>query len=156
MGTPSEEHRQPHLASFELTFVEKFHPRERGHGQCHSTFLCQRKRCRSTRLVVILNEAKQLVLVRESGTQVKPDALCVRVFKVVVECFVVTVIKAQLLQFPLQVPVSLGNEQKAGMRSLYVRNDIYPILCGGRCACTRCPCALEDRVQKQHCHVSAH
>src|SRR5882672_1036310 len=42
------------------------------------------------------------------------------------------------------------------MRSLYVRNDIYPILCGGLCACTRCPGALEDRVQEQHCHVSAH
>ncbi len=42
------------------------------------------------------------------------------------------------------------------MRCLYVRNDIYPIFCGGLCACTRCPCALEDRVQEQHCHVSAH
>ena len=93
MGTPSEEHRQSHLASFELTFVEKFHPRERGHGQRHSTFLCQRKRCCSTRLVVILNETKQLVLVRESGTQVKPDVLCVRVLKAVVQCLVVTEIK---------------------------------------------------------------
>src|SRR5882724_3085255 len=42
------------------------------------------------------------------------------------------------------------------MRSLYVRNDIYPIFCRVLCVCTCCPCALEDRVQEQHCHVSAH
>src|SRR5271168_2283056 len=156
MRTSSKEHRQLHLSSFELPFVEKFHPRERSCGQGYSTFLRQRERCRCTRLVVILNEAKQLLLVRESGTQMQPDVLCVRVLKAVVKCLVVAKIKALLLEFPLQIPIRLRNEQKTGARSLHVRNDICPILCSGFGACTRGPGASEDRVQEQHCHVTAH
>ena len=43
------------------------------------------------------------------------DALCIAVLQSVVELLVVAEVETLLLEFPLQIPVGLGNKEKAGM-----------------------------------------
>ena len=62
------------------------------------------------RLVVIFEEAGELVLKVEAGHQMVADAPRMAVAQAVVEPLVVGVVEAQLLERPFQVPVDLGHE----------------------------------------------
>src|SRR5271157_1097723 len=58
----------------------------------------------------------------------KTYTLCIVMFQAVIEPLVVAEVEPLLLQLPLQVPVSLGNEAEVRMRSLDGRNHFTPIL----------------------------
>ena len=62
---------------------------------------------------MVLDETKQLLLVSKVRTEMKPDALGVVVLQPIIEPLVVAEVEPLLLQLPLQVPVSLGNEAES-------------------------------------------
>ena len=64
---------------------------------------------------MILDEPDQSFLVSKVSAEMKPHALGGLVFQTVIESLVVAVVKALLLQLPLQVPVGLGDEQEIRM-----------------------------------------
>ena len=80
--------------------------------------LLGRERRRRARLVVVLDEADEPLLVAEVGRQVPVHRLGAVVHEPVVEPLVVAVVEALLLERPLEVPVRLGHEDEAGMRAL--------------------------------------
>ena len=73
----------------------------------------RRERGRRARLVVVLQEARELVLVVEPGVEVLAHRPRVAFAQAVVEPLVVGVVEALLLQRPFQVPVDLGHEAEA-------------------------------------------
>ena len=111
----AQKDRQPHLHSFELPFVEQPCP-----GECEDRHRCSapfsgRKRGGGSGLVMVLDEADQPLLVRQDQPEMQPHVLGVVMLQPVVESLVVAVIEPLLLQFPFQVPVGLGDEQKIGV-----------------------------------------
>src|SRR6201987_4543121 len=87
----------------------------------------RKHRC-GARLIVILKEAKQLLLVGKVRTEMKPNTLCVAMLQTIIESFVVAEVESLLLQHPLQVPVGLGNEEEVRMRSLDGGDHVAPVL----------------------------
>ena len=70
----AKKHRQPNFPTFELAFVKEPCSWEGGRHYGGCPLLCRRK-CRSgSRLIVVLEEAQQLVLICCVGTQVQTDA----------------------------------------------------------------------------------
>jgi len=55
------------------------------------------------------------------------NILCIAVLHPVVKLLVIAKIETLLLEPPLQLPVDLGDKEKARMLSLDGRNDINPI-----------------------------
>ena len=91
------------------------------------------ERRRRARLVVVLDEAQQLRLVRRVGLQVAAHRRRVLVREPVVEPLVVAVVEALLLQRVLHVPVGLGDEDQVVVRSPRARTP-SPAARGARCA----------------------
>ena len=60
-------------------------PRDGGDGYGGGPLLLRRERCRGARLVVVLDETDQPVLVGRVGAEVEPDALRRIVFQAVIE-----------------------------------------------------------------------
>src|SRR5580704_7101203 len=116
--------------------------------------LCGRKGRCSPRLIVVLEEAKQLLLVGEVSTEMKPNPLCIVMLQAIIEPLVVAEVEPLLLQLPLQVPVSLGNEAEVWMRSLDGRDHVTPVLGCRPLPCTTAPGAFEDLVQQKHGHIA--
>src|SRR5271157_475386 len=85
----------------------------------------------------------------------KTYTLCIVMFQAVIEPLVVAEVEPLLLQLPLQVPVSLGNEAEVRMRSLDGRDHFTPILDWRPLSGAAAPGALEGRVQQQHGHVAS-
>ena len=92
-----QENRWPDPPSFELAFVQELRPRQRHDRQGGHTFFFRRERCRGARLVMILDETHQLVLVIELSSKVLSNAFRIVVFEPVVEPLVVTIVEAELL-----------------------------------------------------------
>src|SRR5215471_244054 len=104
---------------------------------------------------MILDEAEQSSLVGKIGTEMKADALCMGVFHPIVELLVVAEIETLPLEFPFQVPVSLRDKEKFRMLVLSGRDHVHPILCFRPRPGTRTPSPFENRVHRQHRHVTA-
>ena len=83
--------------------------------------LVRREVGRGPRLVVVLEEAREVVLVVEIGPQVLAHRPRVPVAQAVVEPLVVGVVEALLLQRPLEVPVDLGHEAGTRVRARAAR-----------------------------------
>ena len=110
----AQEHRQSHLVAIQLSLMKQPHT---GHGKGSngsSAVPGRRKGRRRSRFVVVLDEANELLLKGGFGTKVQPDRLGVAVLQPVVELLVVAEIKAQLLEFPFEVPVGFGDKEKIG------------------------------------------
>ena len=77
----------------------------------------------------------------------------VAVDEVIVEPLVITVIESLLLQFPLSIPVCLGDK----LRNAFVDggNQGGPVLGCGFESGAAIPGALKNRVQEEHRHVAA-
>ena len=73
----------------------------------------RRERRRGPRLVVVLEEAGEPVLVVEPAREVLAHRARVALAQPVVEALVVRVVEPLLLQRPLEVPVDLGHEAEA-------------------------------------------
>jgi len=104
---------------------------------------------------VILNKAKEFLLVGKISTQVKANALWVVVFKPVIESLVVTDVESLLVKLPLQTPVGSAMKSKPGCDCL---------MAGITSTSTRLPAvdprgcsrgALDDRIQQKHRHIAA-
>ena len=99
--------------ALELSLVEESQPgrqkRDDGRRLVHSG----RERGGRPRLVVVLQEAGQLVLVIQPGVEVLAHRPRVSLAQAVVEPLVVGVVEPLLLQRPFQVPVDLGHEAEA-------------------------------------------
>jgi hypothetical protein len=67
-------------------------------------------------------------LISKISTEMKADVLCSAVFHPIVKLLVVAKVEALLLEFPLQVPISLGDKQKSGISALNGGDHIDPIL----------------------------
>ena len=156
VGPAGKEDRQLNRAALELALVNEARAglAERGHGR-GTCLLARERRCRA-RLVVVLDEADQSLLVAEVGSQVPVHGLRVVVHQAVVEPLVVAVVEALLLQRPLEIPVGLGHEHEAWMRALHSGDHGRPVV-GVRSGPTALtPRALEGVVHHQHRHVAAH
>src|SRR5580704_11080988 len=92
--------------------------REGGYCDCGGLLLCGRKGRRSPRFVVVLEEAEQLLLVGKVSAEMKPNSLCIVMLQAIIEPLVVAEVEPLLLQLPLQVPISLGDEAEVWMRFL--------------------------------------
>ena len=127
---------------------------QRGHrrGPCLRTW----ERRGRARLVVVLDEAEQPVLVGRVPRQVPVHRGGVLVGEPVVEALVVAVVESLLLQRPLAIPVGLRDEDEVGMDVLDDRDRRRPVLVSGPRPATCAPRALEDVVHHQHRHVAAH
>ena len=109
------------------------------------------------RLVVVLQEPHQALLVCRVGVQVGAHRADVALLQAVVQPFVVAVVEAQLLQVPLTVPVRLGDEPETRVlvaRTAAMTSVQYVCSCGRP---ARSPhVARHDVVEHQHRHVTAH
>src|SRR6266481_6721571 len=85
----------------------------------------------------------------------KANTLRVVVLQAVIELLVVAEVETLLLKLPLQVPISLGNEEEAGMPFLDDGDHIKPVLRCQRRTCEVTPRADEDCIQEEHRHVAA-
>src|SRR5262245_24014018 len=85
----------------------------------------------------------------------KANALCVAVLHAIVKLFVVAEVETAMLELPLQVPVSLGDEQEAGKTALDGRDHVNPVFRFGPRPGTRAPGSFKDRIQHEHRHVTA-
>src|SRR5262245_17640660 len=123
-GASPQEDRQPDGPSLELSFVKEPQAWQRctRHGR-RSLFL-RRKRGRGARLVVVFDEAKEPVLVRNVGEEMLANAGRVVVLEPIVEAFVVAEVEPEFLELPLEVPVRFGDEKEIRMRLLDGRNDV--------------------------------
>ena len=72
----------------------------------------RRKRGRRSRLVVVLQEPSQLVLVIQPGSEVLADRAGVLLAQPVVQPLVVRVIETLLLHRPFEIPIDLGQKLK--------------------------------------------
>src|SRR5215469_7595995 len=104
---------------------------------------------------MVLDKTKKLIVVSRVVAEMKPNALRVSMFQPVIQPLVITEIETLLLEFPFEIPVSLGDEEEIRMRLHYRRDHVHPIIGGGGCADVALPRALEDGVEQKHRHVAA-
>ena len=96
---------------------------------------------------MVLDEAKQLLLVGKISREMKPNTLRGAMLQAVVEPLVLTEIKCLLMQFALKIPVRLGHKDEVLMRFPGRPDHVNPVLRGWPLARTATPCAFEDLVQ---------
>src|SRR5208282_4740305 len=84
----------------------------------------------------------------------KPNILCIVMLQAIIEPLVVAEAEPLLLQLPLQVPVSLGNEEEVRLRSLDGKDHVAPVFGWRPFTRTAAPGAFEDLVQQKHGHVA--
>src|ERR1700738_4166601 len=143
---PVEKDRQPHLRPLELPLVQQLCPGECEDRHCCSAPFCVRKRGSSPGLVMVLDEPHHFCLVRKIGKEVQTYALGVPVFHPIIESLVVAAIKTLLLQFPLEVPVCLGDEPELPMPSFDRRDHRRPVVIDRLYSCTSPP-----RYARRYC-----
>ena len=71
------------------------------------------ERRRGARLIVVLQEARQVILVVEPGQEVSSDRRCVPFPEAVIQPLVVGVVEPLLLERPFEIPIDFGNEEEA-------------------------------------------
>src|ERR1700733_4811860 len=103
-------------------------PRKGGCRDCRRSFLCRRKNGGSARLVMVLEEAEQLLLVAQIGAQVQSHALGLFVFQTIIEPLVVAEVEPELLQLRLQVPISFSHKEEVRIYPLDGGDDLSPVL----------------------------
>jgi hypothetical protein len=77
---------------------------------------------------VIFDETKQLLLIPQLRTEMKPNTFGILMLQAVIEPLVIAEIKPLLLKLPLQIAVGLGDEEKVRMKFLHSGNDFVPIV----------------------------
>ena len=148
--TADEMGRDPFLAALELTLVEETQAGRQKRDDRRGLMNFRRERRRRPRLVVVLQETGELVLVIEARVEMLAHRPRMAFPEAIVEPLVVGVVEALLLQRPFQVPVDLGHEEEAG--------NTFPDPLGRRRPEERrslAPGSLEDFGQDQHRHVAA-
>ena len=128
VGPASEEDRQLDAPAVELTVVDEPRarlPERRDRGR---PGLAGAERRRRPRLVVVLDEAHEPLLVAGVARQVPVHGLGALVQQPVVQALVVAVVESLLLERVLEVPVRLGHEDEVGVVGLDRRDHGRPVL----------------------------
>ena len=97
-------HRHPDARALELALMEEPQPRREERDDGGRLMPRPGKDCRGARLVVVLEEARQPVLVVEPGAQMGANGAGIGMAKAIVEALVVAVVEALLLQIPIRGP----------------------------------------------------
>ena len=134
--------------------MEESCSRQSGNRDCGSLLLCERKSRGGSRFIVVFQKAQQLPLVGQVSAKMKPDAFRIFMLQPIIKPLVVAEIEAMLLQFPLLVPVSLGNEADVRMRSLNGGDHVIPVFGRRSLPSSAAPRALENLIQQKHGHVA--
>ena len=122
----AQKNRHAYLPAFKLAFMKESRSWLRGCCDCSSLLLFGRKRRCCPRLIVVFQEAKQLLLVGKVSTKMKADTFRIIMLKPVIESLVIAEVKPMLLQLILQVPISLGNEAHVRVRLLNGAGSQHP------------------------------
>jgi len=154
--TPAEEDGGPHLSSLELPFMKKLGARNRGNSDRRSSRFFRRKGRKGARLIMVLDEADEFLLVAEISAQMEPDALGRVVLQPVVQALVIAVIESLLLELPLEVPIGLGDEKEVRVEFLYGGEHFNPILTRRPLTGAVAPGPFKNVVDEKHGHVTAH
>ena len=157
VGATAQKHRQPYFAAFELAFVEHSCAEKRGGRNRRGAFLGRSEGRCGARLVMVLEEAQQLGLIRRIGVQVKTNAFGILVFQAIVEPLVVTEVKSFLLQLPLQVPIGFGDEKEVRICFCLTAGIASTQYSVGGVAPARLP-QVRSKIEfsSKHRHVAAH
>ena len=105
---------------------------------------------------MIFDKADQFSLVVKVSAKMEAYALRGVAFEAVIQALVVTVIEPLLLEFPLEVPISLSNKKEIRPSFLQGGNHINPVLCCRRCTSAVAPGSFEDCVDDKHRHVATY
>ena len=155
LGATREEHGNVGVEPFELAGVVQTGARERRHHDRRRALALRREGVCGARLVVVLDEAKEPLLIVGGRLQVAPHRLGGPADEAIVEALVVAEVEALLLQRPLHVPVGLRDEHERGMRRVDGGDDRGPVVLRRGVTGPRAPGAREDFVGHQHRHVTA-
>ena len=139
------------VAALELSLLEEAQARRQVRDDGRRLVDAGRERRRGPRLVVVLQEAGQPVLVIEPGQEVLAHRPGVPLAQAVVQPLVVGVVEPLLLQRPFEVPVDLGHEAEVGDLLPHAPGRLRPERLGADA-----PGPLEDLGQDEHGHVAAH
>src|SRR4051812_6799802 len=134
--------RHPHSRALELAVVKESHTRRECSNDGCGLMARPGKDGRRARLVVILEKARQPILVVESRFQMAANGAGIGMAQAIVQPLVVAVVEALLLQFPFVVPIGLGQKSEAPMSVAHGRDRLGPKW--RRCAT---PGTLEDLRQ---------
>ncbi len=158
---PPERHRHADRPPVGLALVEQGDAGQGQRGHRRGAGRPWRQHGRQPRLVVVLDEANRVGLVRDVGAEVVADrAGTLAVGQPVVEALVVAGVEALGDEHRLEVPVRLGPEHEVGVLGPHGGDDrrpVAPTAVGGRAAGgPLAPGPGEDVVEHQHGHVAAH
>ena len=138
-------------AALELSLVKEAQARRQEGDDGGGFVAAGREGCRRPRLVVVLQEPGEPVLIVEAGVEVLAHRPRVPLAEPVVQPLVVGVVEALLQHRPFEVPVDLGHEAEARDAARGPAPS-HRARTAGRDA----PGALEDVRQDEHGHVAAH
>ena len=144
-------HGHVHAGPRQLALVEEAQPRREVGDGGGRLMLRPGKARRGARLVVVLEEARQPILIVEARRQMGAQRAGIGIAQPVVQTLVVAVVEALLLQVPFEVPIGFGQEGEAGMGPAHGRDRRRP-----ERRRRPAPGALEDLGQDKHRHVAAH
>src|SRR3954470_2711905 len=146
---PNEVRRDALAPPFELSLVEEAQPRREERDDRGGVVSGGLERRRGPLLVVVLQEAGELVLEIEAGGEMLANPARIAFPEPVVQPLVVRVVEALRKQCPFEIPVDLG-EKKEAWEALADPRD------GSRPERLRLPSPglLEDLRQEQHGHVA--
>src|SRR5687767_1522759 len=99
-----EQHGHVDAPALELALVPQRRALHGCDGDGRRATLRRRELTRRPRLVVILGEADQVLLIVAVGTEVAADLFRIGMDEPVVEPLVVAVVEAELLELPLEIP----------------------------------------------------
>src|SRR5205823_8447148 len=94
------------------------------HGGCLVPQPGKRRRC--PRLVMVLQESCQPVLIIEGCPKMRTYGAGIAIPEAIAEPLVVAIIEALLLQLPFKTPIGLGEKGEAGMRLARQRDCLFP------------------------------
>src|SRR5688500_18732922 len=109
------------------------------------------KRGGSAGLIVILQEAGELILVIDAGAEMVANRPDMPFAETIVKALVVSVIEALLLHGPFHVPVHFRHETELGMLIAHAPGGFRP-----EWRRRDVPCLLKNFREDQHRHVAAH
>ena len=155
LWSPPQLHRQLHLPALWLALVDQTQARQCQSNHSRRLAAFDAQRLGGAALVVVLDETRQMLLIRHIRGQVPSHLQGVAFFQPVVEPLVIRVVKSLLLQVPLEIPVDLGQRDKAGMPCPQVGDRRWPEL-GARRIEGAAPRPQERVLRHQHRHVAAH
>ena len=151
LRTSNQMGRDAFLAPLELSLVKETQTRGQERDDRRGFMHVRRERGSRPRLVVVFQEAGQLVLIIEPRVEMLAHRPGVTLAQAVVQPLVVGVIESLLLQRPFQIPVDLGHEPEVRMLPPHGLGRLRPEELG-----PDAPGAFEHVGQDQHGHVAAH